>query len=433
MALVVPADAATLLKQHKQLLERLPVTFRANIGVEAATWSTSFPAERANLAALLDALAECDVADVFSGVASIEKEAGCQSVKADDARKLQDETQALLRRKGLLPRWRAEVERVFARLQPSIDRRRYPPDAPRRVVVLLYGRGIAVRRDTLWSRLRPTGLRVPLRLEGVAGPEAFLTALLAWPGGATLPGVLGSEAWLVEAGDLLRAYGERTNEGAGRPVNLSYERLRPHREALARALYKKVESGVSGPQELAAFARSLDVRAPDGSALHPDEAVRSFTRDVLLGGNGALLVNNTFAEWASVQALKRAEPRLLVTRFGVRDKMKPFSSLLLFSSPRATDQVPILEDPLGSFVDVEQLAYYVWRNAEKSAAYRGKTLYLLLAEGVDELLAIRSDVGRAEAAELSAKALPEVAATMGAWLGLPAEPTLPPPIAPLLG
>ena len=433
MALVVPADAAALLQQHKLLLARLPVTFRAHVGVEAARWSTSFPAERANLAALLETLAEIEIADVFSGVASVETEAGCRAVKASDARELQDETQALLRRKGLLSRWRLEVERVFERLQPSIDRRLYPPETPRRVVVMLYGRGIAVQRDKLWSRLRPKGVRVPLRLEGVAGPDAFVRALLAWRDVATLPGVLGSEAWLVEAGDLLRAYGESTNQEAGRPVTLSYERLRPHREALARSLYQKVLSGVSGPQELAAFARSLDVRAPDGSALHQDEAVRAFARDVLLGGNGALLVNNTFVEWASAQALRRAEPRLLVTRFGVRDKMKPFSSLLLFSSPRATDQVPILEDPFGSFVDVEQLSYYVWVHAEKSAGYRGRTLYLLLAEGVDELVAIRSDVSRTEAAELPPVELPQVAATMGAWLGLPAEPTLPPPIASLLG
>ena len=60
--------------------------------------------------------------------------------------------------------------------------------------------------------------------------------------------------------------------------------------------------------------------------------MRAFVRDVLLTGNGTLFVNNTFVEWAAVQALRRAQPRLLVTRFGVRDKMKPFSSLLLFSS-----------------------------------------------------------------------------------------------------
>src|SRR5207245_9473927 len=124
-----------------------------------------------------------------------------------------------------------------------------------------------------------------------------------------------------------------------------------------------------------------------------------------------------------------AEPRLLVARFGVRDKMKPFSSLLLFSSARPTDQVPALEDPLGSFIDAEQLAYYVWLNAEKSAAYRGRTLYLLLAEGVDEMLAIRPGPPRTGTAELPEAALPEVAATMAAWLGVSAGASSARPIA----
>jgi hypothetical protein len=55
---------------------------------------------------------------------------------------------------------------------------------------------------------------------------------------------------------------------------------------------------------------------------------------------------------------------------------------------RPSDQLPSVQDPAGSFVDVEQLSYYVWLNAEKTPAYRGKTLYLFLAEGVDEMLAI---------------------------------------------
>jgi hypothetical protein len=70
---------------------------------------------------------------------------------------------------------------------------------------------------------------------------------------------------------------------------------------------------------------------------------------------------------------------------------EPFSSLLFFSQPRPSDQIPLIEDPLGSFIDVEQLSYYVWLQADKSAAYRKKTLYLFLAESQDEMLAIRSD------------------------------------------
>ena len=67
------------------------------------------------------------------------------------------------------------------------------------------------------------------------------------------------------------------------------------------------------------------------------EVAQTFVRDVLLTGNGTLFVNNTFVEWAAAQALRRAQPRVLVARYGVRDKLKPFSSLLLFSQPLTSD------------------------------------------------------------------------------------------------
>jgi len=149
---------------------------------------------------------------------------------------------------------------------------------------------------------------------------------------------------------------------------------------------------------------------------------------VLLTGNGTLFVNNTFVEWAAVQALRRAQPRILVTRYGVRDKLKPFSSLLLFSQPRASDQIPLIEDPVGSFIDVEQLSYYVWLNAEKSAAYRRKTLYLFLAEGIDQMLAVRPDVDRQPAEAPSAATLADVNATIAAWLGVPVRESVGRPI-----
>jgi hypothetical protein len=175
---------------------------------------------------------------------------------------------------------------------------------------------------------------------------------------------------------------------------------------------------VESPQAFAAYARSLKIMPAPGALLYTNDLLLTFVRDVLLTGNGTLFVNNTFVEWAAVQALRRAQPRVLVTRFGVRDKLKPFSSLLLFSQPRASDQIPLIEDPVGSFIDVEQLSYYVWLNAEKSAAYRKKTLYLFLAEGIDEMLAVRSDVPTMTSSALPAAALSDVCATMAQWLGV---------------
>ena len=65
------------------------------------------------------------------------------------------------------------------------------------------------------------------------------------------------------------------------------------------------------------------------------------------------------------------------------------------------------------------MSYYVWLNAEKSPAYRKKTLYLFLAEGVDQMLAIRSDAPAATAAGLAPARLADVNATMAHWLGVP--------------
>jgi len=203
-------------------------------------------------------------------------------------------------------------------------------------------------------------------------------------------------------------------------TGLSYERLRPYRDELTRTLNAKIQSGVESPQAFAAYARSLKLPAPPGTMLRSDDILLAFVRDVLLSGNGTMIVNNTFVEWAAAQALRRAEPRLLVTRFGVRDKLKPFSSMVMFSQARPTDHQPVVPDPAGSFIDVEQLSYYVWVNAEKNPAYRGKTLYLFLAEGIDEMLAIGPATGAAPPTAIAPARLEDVCATMATWLGVPA-------------
>jgi hypothetical protein len=172
---------------------------------------------------------------------------------------------------------------------------------------------------------------------------------------------------------------------------------------------------------------------PAGALLYSADVLLAFVRDVLLTGNGTLLVNNTFVEWAAVQALRRAQPRILVTRYGVRDKLKPFSSMILFSQPRAADHIPVVQDPAGSFVDAEQLSYYVWLNAEKNPAYRKKTLYLFLAEGVDEMLAVRSDVPVGTPSGLAPARLADVCATMAEWLEVPVPNGSGRAILPLVG
>jgi hypothetical protein len=444
-------EAAALAKPHASMLDRLPATFHASILIELEKWATLFAAERAYQRALVEHLAGLPAADrdrLFAAVSRVEGEAGCDKLTARAPGAFQDEAQAALRKRRLLTRWRQDVDAVFQAIQPALDARLHPADGPRRLIVQIYARDIAVQVEQLWSRFRGHGVRVPLALEGTRGSEAFLRGLFGGGTGDAAPTLFASagggtdptplDAWLIESGETLHASTEPASAAAATSTGLSYARLRGYRDDLTKALYEKIQAGVESPQAFAAYARSLRIAPRPGALRHAPDVVQAFVRDLFLTGNGTLFVNNTFVEWAAVQAIRRAQPRLLVARYGVRDKMKPFSSLLLFSQPRASDQIPDIEDPVGSFVDVEQLSHYVWLNAEKSPAYRQRTLHLLLAEGIDTMLAIRSGGPAAVAPALAPPAGPpaslaDVSATMAHWLGVPPPHRQGRPLLSLLG
>ncbi len=427
-------EAATLARQHGEMLARLPATVHAFVLVELQKWPLLFGPEQRYQRALLEHLSRLprrELDEAASGIGRIEMDAAVNRLGERNPARFQDDAQALLRKRGLIVAWRGEVDGFFRNVDPVLEAQLYPADAPRRLVVQLYGSGITVQREQLWSRFKRAGVRVPLNLEGTNGTEEFLEALFgARQPGRRAPAIFAAatesaplDAWLIESHEALHALCETTGgkdgeTSAGSLTGLSYDRLRAYRDDLTRALNRKIQSGVESPQAFAAYARSLQIVPPAGALLYSADVLLAFIRDVLLTGNGTLLMNNTFVEWAAVQALRRAQPRILVTRFGVRDRLKPFSSMVLFSQRRASDHIPVVQDPVGSFIDVEQLSYYVWLNAEKNPAYRKKTLYLFLAEGVDEMLAIRSDRPSATASGLAAARLSDVYATMAHWLGV---------------
>lgn len=443
-------DAAALERTHGETLARLPATIQAFILVELQKWVMLFAPEQGYQRALLahlSALPATDLQQAVAGIARVEAESGCDRIPRGDPARFQDEAQALLRKQKLLQAWRREVDAFFQPINPALAPVLYPADAPRRLVVQLYGSGITVDRNKLWSRFKGTGVRVPLQLDGASAPAGFLAALFgARPGTQGEPPLLASlrasgqftplDTWMVESHralhDICRG-GSSPGASNTSVTGLSYDLLREYREELMTALYGKVLAGVENPQAFAAYARSLKVAPSPAALLYSADILQAFVRDTFLTGNGTLFVNNTFVEWAAVQALRRAQPRMLVTRFGVRHKFRPFSSMLLFSQPRGSDQTPLVEDPAGSFVDVEQLSYYVWLNAEKGAAYRNRTLYLFLAEGVDELLAIRSDAPGTGARMPDSATLGDVCATMAHWLGAPSGNLPGRPIASLIG
>ena len=221
------------------------------------------------------------------------------------------------------------------------------------------------------------------------------------------------DAWVVEAEDSLHRLAESISGWTG----LSYGRLAELREILMEQVNEMVtREQIPGPRQLGERLQRMNPGALKRAA-GGDPALRDFLQSVLLNGNGTLLINNTFVEWAAVQAIRRARPALVCVAFGIRNKVKPFSSLLIYSDQEETNPIPTQADMLGSYVDLEIFYEYVWRECEKYAEYRRNTAYLFVGEGMDALLAI----GPADFPLLQADKpirLEEVFATAAQWLSI---------------
>jgi hypothetical protein len=153
----------------------------------------------------------------------------------------------------------------------------------------------------------------------------------------------------------------------------------------------------------------LKLRAEEG-AIASDPILAEFARSVLLAGNGTLLINNTFVEWATLQAIRRARPSVAVIAFGIRNKVKPFSSLLIYANQETTTPIPTQMDTLGTYVDLEVFYQYIWQEFEKYVEYRRNTVYVFAAAGMDELFLIAPpDFAHSE---------PLKASHVKGWLGL---------------
>jgi hypothetical protein len=322
-----------------------------------------------------------------------------------------------LNRNSHYPEWRRAVAQVFAQLDPLLDAE-LARSGHARLVVVIAPAQLPVGPDRMWTRFKDLGQRVAI--EPPERVEEFVPLLLSGDGGHTIleffaNGKKGGpySSWIVEAGGAL----SRLGTASSLVVKYSYESLDPYRKRLMQEVQKVVNAQeVPGPRQLSARLKQMKILASEGD-LARDPILAEFARAVLLSGNGTLLINNTFVEWATVQGVRRARPSVVVVGFGIRNKVKPFSSLLIYADQEATNPIPSQMDTPGSYVDLEVFYQYIWQEFEKYAEYRKNTAYLFVEEGAEEMLAIApSDFPLLTAA--SPLKLTAVFQSLRDWLGV---------------
>ncbi len=378
------------------LFDRLPATFAVYSLDRIKDWKSLFPAERdyfERLFGLLDRSRAASVARLFGPLREVERKMDVGSgIWA--SRNFTLEHVDFLQRNPHLAEWREAVAAVFAEIDPLLDEEVARSGHPRLVAVLSPPE-LPVGPDRMWTRIRDQGLLVPLRV----GPDDALTdylplLLTGRPRLQGAPALFDLHAqqrgrspfdtWVVEAEDpALRL--AQTFDGW---VGVSYQRL----ESLRRTLMKEVNELVTadripGPRQLGERLQRMNPGALRRAAGR-DPVMQDFLQSVLLNGNGTLLINNTFVEWTTLQAIRRARPSVVVASFGIRNKVKPFSSLLIYSDQEEASPVPTQADMLGSYVDLEVFYQYIWQECSKYVEYRLNTAYLFAGIGMDALFLI---------------------------------------------
>lgn len=358
----------------------VPVTFAAFFNEQLRGWDTLFPAEQSyfeRLGAYLESMPPAK----FAALTELETRMGVNPRNWPRGRFTLEQVD-FLNRNPLYPEWRRNITTLFDEINPALDAALVAKGQPR-LIIILGPADLPVGPDRMWTRLTGKGRRValnvpddlshyiPLLLTGQPKPDPkrSLPALCQAARGPY-------SSWTVETATTILDCSQDA-------THLSYDKLEPYRQRLMEEVQKIAEKGeVRGPRQLGEKLKTLHPRSSESTK---DPVLGEFLRATLLAGNGTLLVNNTFVEWASVTAIRRAKPSLLISAFGIRNKVKPFSSLLIFTDQDKATAIPTQADMLGSYVDLEILYQYVYQEAGKYAEYRNNTAYLFIAEGMDEM------------------------------------------------
>ena len=135
-----------------------------------------------------------------------------------------------------------------------------------------------------------------------------------------------------------------------------------------------------GPEELRSHLAAL-VPADLGMSKAGDEVLDRFQVRLLTEGSGTQIFSTTYAQWATREALRRAQPLTMLVRFAPRQRQRPMNELL------STGHTNADLDYVGSLVDGDMGAYYNWLNQERLPGAE-QSAFLVWFEGHNQAIAI---------------------------------------------
>jgi hypothetical protein len=355
------------LELYRHLVHELPVTLRPSMNQQIDQWNTLFPFEQTRLSGMMDRLASLSRPAFEALIAPVRAVEGKMGVRGWDFSESEDtiENASLLARSAYYAEWRARVEEFFEAVNLVPDSKEKQKN-PARLILMVLPASLPTDPKTVWKQWDRRGRAV--RISGDA--EAILTLLM--DGQPAAQGIVEllqsresndpSSLWLIDTGATQPKTLNRLS-----PANasiLEFGALKPLRDEFLAELNKAPKNiEITDQVRYGLRRKSWEGLWPRDLGGQP--RLQRFIVDLFLSGNGAVIFPNSFVEWAASEAIRRARPRVVIARFGMRIKPKPFTSIAVFENQQKVSSVPDADDPDGSAIDAAILARYVWLAASR--------------------------------------------------------------------
>jgi len=369
-----PPEARQLVLDFLGTLKRLPLAFLSGLLREVIDYDFRFPAERKAVEkelSTLSSLSAEQTKDWFHGFAEIQLSPQLEQFDwVNLPAQFVEQLSAHLWTTHQLDAFRKTALAYAEHL-----RERLPPDAPvvPRLGIAVIGEGVESSPEPLFRKLRPHGAYFR-NVQPENGTAHLLEAVAARVNAHPLS----YGHWYIDGGQELPHSPAITC--------VSYKGLEPARTTLLGKIQRETKKAGMGPEALRTIMAQMQP-ADLGLVSSGDPVLDRFKAKLLTEGSGTQIFSTSFAQWATREALRRAQPVTLLVRFAPRQRQKPMSELL---SP--SPQAPEL-DPVGSLMDADMAAYYNWLNQQRLPG-SAQSMFVAWFENHNEAVAISPSLPR---------------------------------------
>src|SRR4051812_25095946 len=341
-----PPQARRLAAGALGSLRQLPLSFLPSLLRELIEYDFKFPAERKALEKELANLSSLSAEAItlwFQPFAQISLSSKLEHTDWVNApAQFVEQLSAYLWTTHQLDAFRKAATDYANRLNAAVPTE--PPAIPRLGIAVI-GQGVTSYNAPLFRRLRAHGAYFN-QVKPENGLKLLLDAVAARA--REHPAAYGH--WYIDGGQAAACDPDLTC--------ISYGALEPVRASLLRKIAAETGRPGMGPEALRTVLAQL--RPADlGMSKVGDQVLDRFQLKLLTEGSGTQVFSTTFAQWATREVMRRAQPLTVLVRFAPRQRQKPMNELL---SPSGA---PAELDLIGSLIDGDMGAYYNWLNQQR--------------------------------------------------------------------